>query len=80
MAHYKPTGRRLGVAFHVTFGVLALLQVGACAYAIRAAWRVEQPGTTPTPSGVAHALVDGREPLRSTAGLWLFCLATLFAA
>ena len=27
MAHYKSTGRRLGVAFRLTFGVLAVLQI-----------------------------------------------------
>src|SRR4051812_41725589 len=80
MAHYKPTGRRLGVGFRITFGVLAVLQLGACAYAVRAAWLVEQPGTTPTLSGIGQALLDGREPLRSTVGLGLFGLASLCAA
>jgi signal transduction histidine kinase/CheY-like chemotaxis protein/HPt (histidine-containing phosphotransfer) domain-containing protein len=80
MAKYKPTGRRLGVAFRLTFAVLALMQVAACGFALRAAWSVQQPGTTPTPSGVAHALLDGREPLLSTVGLGLFGLAAVSAA
>jgi signal transduction histidine kinase/CheY-like chemotaxis protein/HPt (histidine-containing phosphotransfer) domain-containing protein len=80
MAHYKPTGRRLGAACRLTFGALAVLEVAACASALRAAWTAAQPGTTPTPSGVAHALLDGREPLRSTAGLGLFGLAALGVA
>src|SRR6476661_8033686 len=79
MAHYKSTGRRLGVAFRVTFGLLALLQVAACTFALRAGWVAEQPGTPPTFSGIAHALLDGREPFRSTVALGSFGLAALCA-
>jgi signal transduction histidine kinase/DNA-binding response OmpR family regulator len=68
------------VAFGLTFASLVALQAVACASAVRAVWLTERPGTPPTLSGIGHALLDGREPLRSTAGLGLFGLATLWAA
>jgi signal transduction histidine kinase/DNA-binding response OmpR family regulator len=80
MAHHKPTGRRLGAAFRLAFVGLAVLQVAVCAIAVRAAWVAEQPGTTPTLSSIADALLGGREPVRSTVGVGLVGLAALGVA
>src|SRR5690348_15136734 len=78
MGHYKPTGWRLGVASRVTLGVLGVTLVAAGVVAARTAWQVERPpGTAPTLADIESALLDGREPLRSTVLLALAALAAV---